>query len=458
MEPNNGYEQRKTLRRYRSVQVLIFFIALYVLAIVGLMIPLRPTKSENEKRELTPFPSFSLASLWDGSFFQGIDLWFSDTFPFRETLISWNTSLWNLSGIQTSSIHGEVKQGDDIPAITDITKTHPDAMKGVTTTTTSRTVQTSTTTKRSDGNTPPGTGEQLGAVWRAGNSAYEYYTFSREESDRYIQLLNKVGDKLAGQATVYDIIVPNSMGVMLSDEYKEKNGITTSDQGAAIDYMTASMNANVKSVKIFDPLRAHCKEYIYFRTDHHWTATGAYYAYEQFAKVKGFTPTPLTDFKTNTYEGFLGTFYADTGKSSALSKTPDTVVTYTPKSTNSMQFTTREGKKVDWNVVMDVSEYDPSAMYSAFIGGDNPYSLIQNPLLKDGSSCVVIKESYGNAFVPFLVDHYQTVHVIDYRYYENNLIDFVKKNKVQDVIFINNIMATSTDIRIQEMVDLAGVS
>ena len=69
----------------------------------------------------------------------------------------------------------------------------------------------------------------------------------------------------------------------------------------------------------------------------------------------------------------------------------------------------------------------------------------------------MVKESYGNAFVPFLVDHYQTVHVIDYRYYEKNLIDFVKKNKVQDVIFINNIMATSTGSRIDDMYSLAGL-
>lgn len=457
MISENGYLQRKSLRKSRKVQVMIFFVVLYVIAVVSLIIPLRPTQSETEQRTLTKFPTFSFASLWDGSYFKQIDLWFSDTFPFRETLISWNTELWNLSGIHTNTIHGEVQAGDEIPSVGDITKTQ--AASGTSTTTTSSTTQTTTTTtKSSGGDNPSGTGEQIGAIWIAGNSGYEYYTFSRSVSDRYVNLLNQVGNRLAGKANVYDIIVPNSMGVMLSDEYKQEKGITTSDQKQAIAYMSASMNDNVKSVSIFDTLRSHWKDYIYFRTDHHWTATGAYYAYEEFAKVKGFTPTPLENYESHEYDGFLGTFYADSKMSSALGKTPDTVVTYTPTSTNDIHITGRDGNEFDWKIVMDVSDYNSSGKYSAFIGGDNPFSVIENPKRKDGSSCVVIKESYGNAFVPFLVDHYQTVYVVDYRYYEENVLDFVTENKIQDVIFINNIMATSTDQRVQEMYDITGVS
>ena len=93
--------------------------------------------------------------------------------------------------------------------------------------------------------------------------------------------------------------------------------------------------------------------------------------------------------------------------------------------------------------VADGSTYDRGSKYSCFIGGDNPYSVIQNPELQDGSSCVVIKESYGNAFVPFLVDHYQTVHVVDYRYFVGNIPEFVAQNNVQDVIFVNNADAIS---------------
>jgi hypothetical protein len=80
-----------------------------------------------------------------------------------------------------------------------------------------------------------------------------------------------------------------------------------------------------------------------------------------------------------------------------------------------------------------------------FIGGDNPYSVISNPSVTDGSSCVILKESYGNCFVPYLVDHYQNVYVIDYRYYTGDLTSFIRDNHVSDVIFLNNVEAVTAD-------------
>ena len=66
-------------------------------------------------------------------------------------------------------------------------------------------------------------------------------------------------------------------------------------------------------------------------------------------------------------------------------------------------------------------------------------SVIQNPNINDGSSCLVVKESYGNCFVPFLVDHYQTIYVVDFRYSKVNVLDYVKENQIKDLIIMNNI-------------------
>ena len=123
--------------------------------------------------------------------------------------------------------------------------------------------------------------------------------------------------------------------------------------------------------------------------------------------------------------------------SDTLKNNPDTVVAYVP-TCNDMTYTDSKGVEHKWNVVADATDYAEGSKYYCFIGGDQPYSKIENPNITDGSSCVVIKESYGNAFVPFLVNSYQTVHVVDYRYFTGNLINFVKQNNVQDVIYINN--------------------
>ena len=85
-----------------------------------------------------------------------------------------------------------------------------------------------------------------------------------------------------------------------------------------------------------------------------------------------------------------------------------------------------------------MSDYKSGQKYSAFIAGDQPFSVIDNPNISDGTSCVLIKESYGNAFAPFLTDHYDKVYIVDYRYYKDDLTAFVKDNNVTDVIFLNN--------------------
>ena len=79
------------------------------------------------------------------------------------------------------------------------------------------------------------------------------------------------------------------------------------------------------------------------------------------------------------------------------------------------------------------------------------YCKIENPIIQDGSSIVVVKESYGNAFVPFLVDSYQYVYIIDYRYWSGNLADFVGKNNIKDVLFLNVVNVTSTSERLREL-------
>ena len=113
--------------------------------------------------------------------------------------------------------------------------------------------------------------------------------------------------------------------------------------------------------------------------------------------------------------------------------------------TNEITVTERGGNVVKYQVVnRQTNAWYPAAgaKYNCFIAGDNPLSEIHNPSISDGSSIVVVKESYGNAFIPFLVDSYEYVYVIDYRYWDGSIAEFAEKNGIDDVIFLNNISAT----------------
>ncbi len=283
--------------------------------------------------------------------------------------------------------------------------------------------------------------QQYNAVYRVGDTGYEMYSYVDSTAKKYADNVNAVADALAGKANVYMLPIPLSSGVSLPDDLYGKD--IFADQKAAEQKIIGYMNGNVKSVALYDALLAHRTEYIYFRTDHHWTATGAYYAYEQFCKAKGITPTPISSYKVDEYDGFLGTFYRDSSQNATMGANPDKVVAYHPLSTEAtLDYGDSENASLTrGKIIYDESDAPASLKYGAFITGDNAYSIINNPDVTNGSSCIVVKESFGNAFVPFLTDHYQTIYVLDYRYWKGSISQFAQSKGVQDVLFVNNLSA-----------------
>ena len=450
-ERDSTNKRRLRSRLYSGMRltILLFFLVLSAGFIVSFILPLRPAVSETEKRELTKFPDFSFRAITSGKYFDDISTWYSDTFPGREGLITLNNSVRELYiGQRQVQIHGTVEQGDEIPELPSKPAENTQNPAPENNSKPDAAIPDGSEDTPPTGETPPpidasGNTQSFSAVLLADNAAYEYYDFRQTEAETYVSAVSAAADELSGAADVYSVIVPTSMGITLPDNLKETTG--SSDQSKAINYMYGSMSGNVKAINIFDTLISHRDEYIYFRTDHHWTALGAYYAYEQYCSAAGLTAETLSGYDTASSEGYLGSFYSSTSQSSALADDPDTITTYQPRCSNTMLMTQRDGQTIRWPLVSDADNYSAGMKYSVFIGGDNPYTIIKNNDLHDGSSIVVVKESFGNAFVPFLVDHYETVHVIDYRYWDGDLTDWVKENKVQSVLFMNNISSTRSE-------------
>ena len=299
-----------------------------------------------------------------------------------------------------------------------------------------------TTTKPASSNviTTDATPYQSGGVYIVGDAGYEMYNYVGSLAEKYQTVVNSVADSLSGISNVYAMAIPLSSSITLPDSLL--SDIPGSDQAQAEKDILGGMGQNVKTVPLHDALNAHRTEYIYFRTDHHWTALGAYYAYVQFCNVKGITPHTLSDYEVSQYPGFLGSFYNDGGKPQTMADNPDTVNAYHPvSSTASMKYGSSESSLTGGQVIYDESTAAASLKYGAFIMGDNPFTVIENPEISNGQSCIVVKESFGNAFVPFLVDHYQTVYVVDYRYYSGSVTQLAKDKGVTDVLFVNNLSA-----------------
>lgn len=419
---------RKQMKRVRSghaCAIRAFGVVLALGFVIGLAFFARPATSDLEKRELTPFPEFTLDGFLDGSFLSDVSLWYSDTYPLREPLVTLDQSLKHLYGVQTDTmmVGGKV-QADEVPP----EEEEPPKPKNT----------------RPQVEVP--TEEQMAAevqnqimsgLYVKNGAAYSIYYFSKDSVDAYAAAINKCAEELEGQAEVYSLLVPTNSAVMLPASEVESLGGT--DQQKATDYFYSLMNDNVHDVQMLQTLRNHNAEYIYFRTDHHWTALGAYYAYLEFCAEKGVEPANLGEFEQMEFAPLLGTFYTETNNNPQMADNPDYVRAYVPSGTNETTYWDKDGVEHEGNVVGDVTGWAPGTLYNTFINGDNPLTKIVNPKITDGSSCMIVKDSFGNAFVPFLVDTYETVYVVDFRYSHMNLVDFARENDIKDVIFLNSL-------------------
>ncbi len=440
--------------RTRKLKVASFFLMLYAGTVLAFIIPLRPSYSETEKRQLTEFPEFSVKALASGDYFADIDTWFSDTFPFREILTEADTILKSLYGRDTVTIHGDVDTGDEIPdtplAVVPEKKPEPQVTEPVT-------MPDNKELNEDNGDPnavkPDIEVQSLDAIVVAGDSAYEYYSFSQDVAPRFIDCVNKLDGIVNPTGKVYAMIAPTSTDITLNDALRAE--INSANQEKALKYFNASFKNTVAVDGIYEAERLHRDEYTYFRTDHHWTALGAYYAYEQWATEKGIEPIPLTKYKTQRFDNFIGTFYSSSGKKPELKKNPDYVTAYLPF--NKVTCTISDSPTYpgfEWNIITDVTEHSAGSKYLTFIGGDNAITTITNLDNPQGESCIVIKDSFGNAFVPFLIPHYSTIYVIDPRHYEGSLSSFCEGKQINDVIFLANISTTRNYIFLDHLENL----
>lgn len=288
--------------------------------------------------------------------------------------------------------------------------------------------------------------EDWGDLMTADGAGYEYYHFDESATNDYITAVASAASSLSGSATLYNLVVPTSMDVMLPESYIADQQIDSSQQSKALDsYIIPSINAmapDVKTVPLYTALRQRCDQYIYFRTDRTWTQQGAYYAYREFCGAKGVQPLELDQFEKKEYSGFMGGFAAQAGEERFIA---DTVEAYLPGGATSLRFTDQNGEvNEDWAVISNGENYSSSLLYLIFAAGDQPYKVLENSDISDGSACVVVQDSFGNFFIPFLTQHYQYVYAVDYRYYQGSVPQLVSDTGASDVILLNHILATSS--------------
>ena len=461
-------EKKRALRRRMATP---FFSVLFGLAILAMIIPLRPTESMREKRRLTQFPDFSVESLLSGDYFDGISTWYSDTFPGRQGWLDVATAMNNFHGITTNVVnYAQINNPDPSPEIvlpteTPVPETPPPAEDGEPLETPEPTpvptpeptpyyeeIDTPTESLENWGGLGDNDEKVIhGVALQIGGAAFEKFQFNEGLTTLNANMVSRA----AGIANEYgvrffDMPIPASVGVLLSSDLLGRLGMD--DQGQAIAFKFEKESDDVQKVNVFNTLVRHNDEYIYFRTDHHWTALGAYYAYEAFCRVADFEPVPLEEYTELDMGDFLGSFYSTSPQPAKLEE--DRLYAYQPPGNIEMQVY-NNGYTFPADVIFDKSQANIFDKYVAFLGGDHTMTVLTNTDMPDDApNCAVYKDSYGNPFVIYLTQHYHRVYALDFRKYDAmGMRSFIQSYHINDVILAES-MSMSMGLGSYQMLDM----
>ncbi|MDE7312535.1 MAG: hypothetical protein K2N87_13090 [Eubacterium sp.] len=189
-----------------------------------------------------------------------------------------------------------------------------------------------------------------------------------------------------------------------------------------------------RQILVSDVLKAHDTEYIYYRTDHHWTTLGAYYAYQEWARSMGLAAVAQQQFEvTPVCTSFFGTTYAKVRTGGRA----DTIHLYERKDAPEYTFEYNRGE-TELDSFYDLSKLEGDDPYSVFFGGNQALADIRAEGGEDGKTLLVIKDSFGNCFAPFAANHYARVIVADLRYVNLPVSKLLRVYPADDILILYN--------------------
>lgn len=419
------------------------------LAVVFVFFP-RPKFSDVERRELKTPPEFSFAKLFSGEYTSEVSEWFSDSQPFRDNFMTLSMNIKKGLSLkhggdgeefvfhQTGDVGADLMPGGmdeaeleaaeqlEEQAGRDIPEGNIGAADG----------QQSKMGK--SGILIVGTGDRVRALMNFGGTP--------SMGNAYVTMVNAYKKALGPGVRVYSMVVPIAMEFYCPEDARKRPGLYRS-QLPTIKHIYSSLSSDVRAVNVYTTLSEHTGEDIYLRTDHHWAPLGAYYAAREFARSAGVHVPDLSEFNANVIHRFVGSMYGYS-KDISVKNAPEDFVYYTPKNAGyTTTFTTINVDK-DFRVTGEGKPYQTSYFkkfkdgsgnaYLTFMGSDFLIVKVKTEV-RNGRRLAILKDSYGNAVPSYLFGSFEEVHVLDFRYFPHNIVEYCRHHGITDFLFVNNI-------------------
>ena len=273
-------------------------------------------------------------------------------------------------------------------------------------------------------------------IWNG--QAFSLFFGGEASARRYASFIDTAAEKMGDGITTFALIVPiNSEFLLPQRLLSGENSVDTDSQADFMRTAYTSIDSSAVPVNPYNLLSSHCREYIYFASDHHWTGLGAYYAYTAFAGTAGLPALSLDDCEEQTVDSFTGSI---TRVVNAELNTDSVSYWQLPYAVTD-DITTEDGEVLHFDTCYYEAMPSGEDVYSLFLMGDYPLEHIHSESDSVcGKKIAVIHESFGNAFVPYLTYNYEDIYSIDFRYWSGDLSEFCKENGIDDVLIMTNIM------------------
>ena len=232
------------------------------------------------------------------------------------------------------------------------------------------------------------------------------------------------------ELNTYMLLVPDAANI-LSEKLPKLATVTNQDRLFA--QVSKSLDESVKWIDATAVLDQHTSEDIYYKTDRYWTSLGAFYVFSEATEMLGISETAPSSFVaypvSTTYNGLLA------ARSGAKLDVREPIYIYTQKESTTEVVVNYVDEQRKTTTLYDSSKLETRDRYNVFLGGDT--SLIDiKTVSEDNRRLLLVKDSFANCFVQYLVPYFREIVVVDPRYYSGTIDDLMNTYRITDVMFL----------------------
>lgn len=396
----------------------------------------RPNVSYEENRDLEKPPKFTWSEYWKGNVTEQFGKYYNDTVPLRST---WKLVISEFRGHLGIKYDGGVNIVGKLPVIDepdpDNTSTPENSIPAVVIPKPENSIPAVVIPpkpgEQNNSQSASQDGEISGRVMVLNDGrAFLLFKDADGAAEFGANVINSAKEALP-DLNVYSLIPPTAVSFYLPEKYAE---LSDSER----DYIerTNALLKNVTAIDAYSALESHTSEDIYFKTDHHWTQLGAYYAAEKFAEAAGVPFDELSQYERREIPSFVGKMYAMSEYDAKVKDNPETFVYYVPKGGHQTTFydgSLQNPREHSYFYEQD-ELFEPNDFYLTYMNSNWDIIHVSGGA-QNGRKLMILKNSYGNALAPCLFNSFEDIWVVDINWNDIDITEFAEQNGITDLLY-----------------------